>query len=44
LILIPTFAAAGLPDGAGHAAVDLFNKGLLDFRADFQDALIPALY
>src|SRR6266852_2526278 len=42
LVLIPTFAAAGLPDGAGHAAVDFFDKELLDFRADFEDALFFA--
>src|SRR5216684_1441291 len=37
-------AAAGLPDGAGHAAVDFFDEGLLNFRADLQDALLTALY
>src|SRR5260370_8143574 len=44
LVLIPTVAAAGLPDGAAHAAVDFFDEALLDFRADFQDALLSALH
>src|SRR6266446_2496265 len=44
LILIPTVAAAGLPDGAGHAAVNFLDEGLLNFRTDFQDALLPAFH
>src|SRR5260370_19979733 len=44
LVLIPTVAAAGLPDGAAHAAVDFFDEALLDFRADCQDALLSALH
>src|SRR6266436_9814050 len=44
LVLIPTLAAAGLPDGAGHTAVDFFDEGLLNFGADFQDALFLALH
>src|SRR2546430_1813306 len=43
-VLIPTVAAAGLPDGAGHAAVDLVDEGLLHFLADFEDPLLPALH
>src|SRR6266436_7632228 len=44
LVLIPTVAAAGLPDGAGHAAVNFFDKELLNFRADLEDPLLPALH
>src|SRR5260370_5172921 len=44
LVLIPTVAAAGLPDGARHAAIDFFDEGLLDFGTDFQDALLPAFH
>src|SRR5713101_4527911 len=44
LVLIPTVAAARLPHGASHAAVDFFDEGLLGFRADFQDALLPAFH
>src|SRR5260370_9934128 len=44
LVLIPTVAAAGLPDGARHAAIDFFDEGLLDFRTNFQDALLPAFH
>src|SRR5712692_9224522 len=44
LVLIPTMAATGLPNGVGHAAVDFFYKGLLNFGADFEDALFLALH
>src|SRR6266852_9121918 len=44
LILIPTVAAAGLPNGASHAAVNFLDEGLLDFRTDFQDALLSAFH
>src|SRR6266403_2705119 len=44
LILIPTVAAAGLPNGAAHAAVNLFHEALLGFRADFDHALFAALH
>src|SRR5260370_35921225 len=44
LVLIPTVAAAGLPDGARHAAIDFFDEGLLDFGTDFQEALLPAVH
>src|SRR5258708_20498248 len=37
LVLIPTVAAAGLPDRAGHAAVNFFDAGLLDLPPDLKD-------
>src|SRR5882724_5157075 len=44
LVLIPALAAAGLPDSAAHAAVNLFDKALLGLRADFDHALLAALH
>ena len=44
LILIPTVAAAGEPDGAAHAAVDFVDESLLGVCADFDDAVLAALH
>src|SRR5580704_950999 len=44
LILIPAAAAAGLPDGACQAAMDVSDKLLLRFRTHFEDVLLAAFH
>ena len=44
LVLIPTVAAAGLPNGSSEAAVDVSDKLLLRFLANFEDVAFGALH
>src|SRR5260370_39536018 len=43
LVWIPAVAAARLPHGAAHAAVNFLDEALLRFRANLDYALLAAL-